>query len=107
MMIVKTLSEHIKFMVILHFGQSIWFLNKTKLISQNDRSFQETAVIGTENTLWKYELDRNIFLDSTGIGNLKNKELRVSGAKHFWGVYKHDDRSLFYKKNVYIYMYAI
>ena len=42
--------------------------------------------MGTENILWKFEFDQIIFLDFTGIESLKSKEIRVSGAKLFWGV---------------------
>ena len=82
MMIVKTLSEHI-IMVILHWGQKMLFLNKNNFISQNYRSFTQTTVMGKEKILWKFELDQSIFLDFTGIGSLKYKEIRVSGAKLF------------------------
>ena len=37
--------------------------------------------MGTNNILWKFELDELIFLDFAGIGSLKYKEIRVSGAK--------------------------
>ena len=33
--------------------------------------------MGTENDLWKYELDPIIFLDFTGIWSLKYEEIRV------------------------------
>ena len=79
-MIVKTLSEHI-IMFISHFWAKMWFLNKYNFISQYYRFFTQTTVIGTENILWKFELDQSIFLDFTGIGSLKYNEIRVSGAK--------------------------
>ena len=40
--------------------------------------------MGTENILWKFELDQIIFLDFTGIGSSKYKEYKeiwVNGAK--------------------------
>ena len=83
------ISEHL-IMVILHFGAKKWFLNKNNFISQNYRSFTQTTVMGTVNILWKFELDQSIFLDFTGIRSLKYKEIRVSGAKLFWGVYVED-----------------
>ena len=43
--------------------------------------------MSTENILWKFELGQIIFLDFTGIVSLKYKEISVSGAKLFWGVY--------------------
>ena len=43
--------------------------------------------MGTENILWKLELDQSICLDFTGIGSLKNKKIRASGANLFWGEY--------------------
>ena len=61
----------------------MWFLNKNNFISQNYWSFTETTVIGTENILWKFELDRTIFLDFTVIESLKYKEIKMSGAKLF------------------------
>ena len=42
--------------------------------------------MGSEYILWKFELDQIIFLDFTGIESLEYKEIRVSGAKLFWGV---------------------
>ena len=39
------------------------------------------------NILWKFELDQITFIDFTGIESLKYKEIRVSGAKFFLGVY--------------------
>ena len=42
--------------------------------------------MGSGNILWKFELDKIISLDFTGIESLKYKEIRVSGAKLFWGV---------------------
>ena len=33
--------------------------------------------MGSENNLWKFELDQIIFLDFTGIESLKYKEIRV------------------------------
>ena len=39
--------------------------------------------MGTENNLWKIELDPIIFMNSTGIGNLKSNEVRGSGANLF------------------------
>ena len=38
------------------------FLTKC-FISQNHLSFTETGVMDTGNSLWKFELDPNIFLD--------------------------------------------
>ena len=70
-------------MIILPFWVKKWFLNKKIFIAQNYRSFTETTVMGTENILWKFELNQIIFLDFTGIGSLKYKEIRVSGAKLF------------------------
>ena len=52
-------------------------------MSQNYQSFSETTVMGTKNILWKFEFDLIIFVDFTGIGSLKYKEIRVSGAKLF------------------------
>ena len=82
-MIVKTLLEHIT-MVILHFGVKDVVLEQNSFISQNKRSFTETAVIGTYNILLKFELDQIIFLD---FKSLKYKEIRVSGAKLFRSVF--------------------
>ena len=60
-------------------------------ISQDYRFFfTETTVMGSANILWKFQLGQIIFLhflDVTGIGRLKYKEIRVSGAKLFWLVY--------------------
>ena len=86
-MIEKTLSEHIV-MVILHFGAKMWFLNKNHFIAQKYRCFTRSRVMGSGNILWKFEFDQIIFLDFTGIESLKYTEIRVSGAKLFWGVYK-------------------
>ena len=77
-MIVNTLSEHI-IIVTLHFGGKMWFLNKNSVASQIYRSFTETIVMDTENILCNFELNQIIFLDFTGIGSLKYKEIRVSG----------------------------
>ena len=69
--IVKTLSKHMK-IVILHFWvKNVVFEQKKIFISQNYWSFTETRVMGTENNLWKFELDPIIFLDSTGIWSKK------------------------------------
>ena len=43
--------------------------------------------MGSGNILWKFEFYQIIFLDFIGIESLKYKEIRVSGAKLFWGVY--------------------
>ena len=59
-------------MVILHWAKNV-FLNKNNSIPQNHRSFTETTVMGSGNILWKFELDQIIFLDFTGIENLKYK----------------------------------
>ena len=75
-------------MIILHFGAKNVVFNKINFISENYRSFTETTVIGTEtNSLKNLSLIRSFFLDFTGIGSLKNKDIRVSGAKLFWWVY--------------------
>ena len=71
--IVKTLSKHM-IIVILHFLVKNVVLKKNCFISQNYWSFTETRVMGTENNLWKFELDQIIFLDSTGIGSLNIKK---------------------------------
>ena len=72
--------------VILQFWvKMVFFLNKNSFISQTHWSFTETKVMGTENNLWKFELDLIIFLDFTDIWSLKYKEIRVGGAKLFWG----------------------
>ena len=39
--------------------------------------------MGTYDIVWKFELDQIIFLDFIGVGSLKYKEIRVSGAKLF------------------------
>ena len=61
----------------------MWFLNKNNFISQKYRSFTGSRIMGSGNILWKFDLDQIIFLDFTGIGSLKYKEIRVSGAKLF------------------------
>ena len=68
-------------------GKKYGVWTKKSSISQNYRSFTETTVMGAENILWKFELNKIIFPDFTGIGILKYKEIRVNGAKLFWGVY--------------------
>ena len=55
----------------------MWFLKKNNLISQNYQCFTESTERGTENILWKFELDEIFFLDFTGIGSLKHKEIKV------------------------------
>ena len=50
------------------------------LLEHNNDYF---AVMGTENILCKFGFDQIIFLDFTGFGSLKYKEIRVSGAKLF------------------------
>ena len=72
---------------ILQFCVKKWLMKKNSFISQNHWPFTETRKMGTENNLWKFELDPIIFLDFKDIWSLKYKEIRVSGAKHFWGVY--------------------
>ena len=47
----------------------------------------ETTVMGTENILWKFELNRIIFSYFIGIWSFKHKEIRLGGANLFWGVY--------------------
>ena len=68
-------------MVILNFRVKMWFLNKNSFISQTTGLLQKQTVMGTENILWKFELNQIIFQDFTGIGSLKYKEIRVNGAK--------------------------
>ena len=73
-------------MVILHFWVQYVVFEKDSFISQNNRSLREPKVIGTVNILWHVKPDQIIVLDFTGIGNLKYKEIRVSGAKFVWWV---------------------
>ena len=48
-------------------GKKMCFLKKNIFISQNHWSLTENRVMGTENNLWKIELDSIIFLDFTDI----------------------------------------
>ena len=66
----KTLSEPI-ITVILHFGVKNVVLYKNNFISQKYWSFIETAVFGTKNFLWEFEIDQIICLDFTCVGSLK------------------------------------
>ena len=81
--IVKTLSKHM-IIVILHFGWKMWFLNKNSFVSQNHWSFTEKTVMGTENNLWKFELDLIIFLDFTDIWSLKYKRNKCRVVQNFF-----------------------
>ena len=77
-----------------NYGYFVFFWSKmcfflTKIVSSLETrgSFKETTIFGKWNILWKFELDLIIFLDFTGIGSLKNKEISVSGAKLFFEEY--------------------
>ena len=61
-------------LIILQFGWKMLILNKNSSISQNHWYFTEIKVNGTENNLWKFELDLIIFLDFTDIWSLKYKK---------------------------------
>ena len=79
----KTLSKHM-IIVILHFGVKMSFFNINSFISQNYWSFTETRVMGKEKTIYDHlSLIPWLFLDSTGVWNLKYKEIRGSGGKRF------------------------
>ena len=81
--IVKIFSKHMITVILYFLGKNCVFFSKNSFISQNNWSFTETRVMGTENNLWKFELDPIIFLDFTGICSLKYKVKRVSAAKPF------------------------
>ena len=82
-MIEKTISELI-IIVILHFLAKMCFWRKIILSLKTTDLFTETTVIGTWKILWDLSLIKSFFLDFKGIGSLKYKEIRVSGAKLFW-----------------------
>ena len=82
--IIKT-HEYCHFAI---FGEKYGFWTKTVSSRKPTCLFRETRVIGTENNLWKCELDKIISLDFTDIWSVKYKEIRGSGAKFLRSINK-------------------
>ena len=77
--------QNTKLWMVCIFGQKMSFLNKSNFISQNYQPFTERTVIGLGNILWKFKLYQIIFFRFHRHWKFKI-QIRVSGAKLFWGV---------------------
>ena len=60
-----------------------------------------------QNILWKFELHQIFFLEITGIGSLKYKEIWVSGENFFEEYKRNNSWWVLYTVSLFIYMYQL